>query len=55
MFLSLSTRGRRIENEVIQELRVDFKKHFWNYVTHNATIDWKRVPGVIVPTDRDMT
>ena len=39
----------------MEELQVDFKKSFQNYVTCSTTIDWKRFPGVIVPTDRDMT
>jgi len=48
-------RKKEIENESMEALRDEFKKNFRNYVTRSATIDWNRVPGVIVPTDRDMT
>ena len=44
-----------IKKETMQEFRVDFKKYFRNYVIHSTVIDWKSVPDVIVPKDRDMT
>ena len=51
----VSKSKKQIEQEVMEELRGDFEKQFSNYIRHSDTIDWKRVPGVIVPTDRDMT
>ena len=49
---------KEIDNETREEPREDFRKNFGNYVRHSDTIDWKRVPGVTVPTvpeDCDMT
>ncbi len=51
----LDTFQKEIDTGTRKEFMGDFKKHFRNYVTLSVTIEWKTVPGVIVPTDRDMT
>ena len=36
------------------QLELDFNKHFKHYIKTSATIDWKTVPGVKVPPDREL-
>jgi hypothetical protein len=47
-------KAQEAEKVTHEQLEQDFKTHWKNYVKRSMEINWKTVPGVVVPTGRDM-